>query len=117
MPKAEISVVDVCRFYHHMKQIKESVQAAYDLIPKLLHGHEMARGYWYAHITMEIDNNHNFLGDSMCTMEKTLWQLYSLVSEESEGPTEDDFAMDEDLSGDDLSQLWHEVMQLVEEEE
>jgi hypothetical protein len=59
------------RFEEIKDQIKELLDEAIDLVPD---GgvKERAQSYWYSHITTALDDDHEYMGGSMCTMEDTL---------------------------------------------
>ena len=59
------------RFEEIKVQIKELIDEAIDLVPE---GgvKECARSYWYSHIVMALDNDHEYIGGSMVTMEDTI---------------------------------------------
>jgi hypothetical protein len=54
---------------------------------------ERAGSYWYPHILMNLNDDHGWLGGSMCTMESTAAALEEELEEEDdeeEGEEEDD---------------------------
>jgi hypothetical protein len=53
---------------------------------------ERARSYWYAHIRTALDEDHGYMGRSMCTMEDSAREL--MADEEDE--ESDDELLDED---------------------
>jgi len=59
------------------EEIRELVQEAMDLIRE--NGsdltRERARSYWYPHILMNLNDDHEWLGSSMCTMEGSAREL------------------------------------------
>jgi hypothetical protein len=59
------------RFDEIKDQIKELLDEAIDLVPD---GgvKERARSYWYSQIVTALDDDHEYMGGSMCTMEDTL---------------------------------------------
>ncbi len=59
------------------EEIRELVQEAMDLIRE--NGsdltRERARSYWYPHILMNLNDDHGYLGGSMCSMESSAREL------------------------------------------
>jgi hypothetical protein len=45
---------------------------------------ERAGSYWYPHILMNLNDDHSWLGGSMCTMESTAAALEEELEEEGE---------------------------------
>ena len=45
---------------------------------------ERARGYWYAHIRLALDEDSGFMGRSMCTMEDSARELMAEEEDEAE---------------------------------
>ena len=58
--------------------IKEAIKfltdKALSLIPEGI-TKERAEAYWYAHIVMALDDNHSYMGRSMCQMKDTIEEL------------------------------------------
>ena len=75
------------------EEIRELVQEAMDLMR--YEGtdteRERARGYWYAHIRLALDEDSGFMGRSMCTMEDSARELMAEEEDEAE-----DELLDED---------------------
>ena len=71
---------DKYRFEEIKEQIKELLEEAFDLVPD--HARDRAESYWYAHISMALDEDHGYIGGSMCSMQDTI--------EEWEDEDEDD---------------------------
>lgn len=73
------------RFEEIKDQIKELLDEAIDLVPE---GgvKERARAYWYPHIIMALDSDHEYMGGSICTMEDTANEF----DEEEDYDEEDD---------------------------
>jgi hypothetical protein len=62
------------RFEEIKEQFKELLEEAIDLVPH--HARARAESYWYAHISTSLDNDHDYMGGSMCSMQDTLEQFY-----------------------------------------
>tara|TARA_B100001057_G_scaffold475028_1_gene541356 strand:+ start:82 stop:351 length:270 start_codon:yes stop_codon:yes gene_type:complete len=62
------------------EQIKELLEEAINLVPD----HERARAkcYWYAHISMALDEDHGYLGSSMYSMQDTIKEFDEAEEEE-----------------------------------
>tara|TARA_B100000902_G_scaffold56301_1_gene63104 strand:+ start:315 stop:584 length:270 start_codon:yes stop_codon:yes gene_type:complete len=61
---------DKHRFKEIKEQIKELLKEAIDIVPD--HASARAKCYWYANISMALDNDHGYLGSSMCSMQDTV---------------------------------------------
>lgn len=74
------------RFEEIKEQIKELIDEALDLVPE---GgvKARARAYWYPQIVMALDNDHEYMGRSMCSMQDTLEEF---CDEDEEEDFEDD---------------------------
>lgn len=61
-------------FQEIMDSIKEKVQRALQLVKHQCDRieYERAKAYWFAHIVMAIDNDHEYLGKNMGTMADSL---------------------------------------------
>lgn len=46
------------------------------------HIRERAKAYWTAHIAMAVDDDHGYLGGSMCTVQSTINELYEFIDDE-----------------------------------
>jgi glycine/D-amino acid oxidase-like deaminating enzyme len=73
---------DKYRFEEIKEQIKELLDEAFDLVPD--HARARAESYWYAHISMALDEDHGYLGGSMCSMQDTLEEFDDVEDEEDE---------------------------------
>ena len=75
---------DKYRFEEIIGEIKELLEEARDLVPD--YARARAESYWYAHISMALDEDHGYIGSSMCSMQETIeeWE------EEDEDEDEDD---------------------------
>lgn len=58
------------RFEEIIGQIRELLEEAIDLVPES--NRARAESYWYPHIVTSLDNDHEFMGGSMCCMNDTL---------------------------------------------
>lgn len=83
---------DKYRFKEIIGEIKELLEEAIDLVPEGS-ARERAKLYWYAHISVALDHNHDYLGRSMCCMKDTF--------EEIEEEDEDDYLANNPLSNED----------------
>jgi hypothetical protein len=70
-------------------EIKTLLEEAFNLIRFECAGdnstsviYERARSYWYAHIAMALDKEHNYLGGSMFTMQDTIDDMQSYIEDE-----------------------------------
>ena len=61
---------DKYRFEEIICEIKELLEEAIDLVPD--HARARAESYWYAHISMALDEDHGYMGGSMCSMQDTI---------------------------------------------
>ena len=61
---------DKYRFEEIICEIKELLEEAIDLVPD--HARARAESYWYAHISTSLNEDHGYLGGSMCSMQDTL---------------------------------------------
>lgn len=72
--------------YELQAEIKEKVEEAFEIVSEA--GDEAlkarAHGYWYASILCELDEDHGFVGGSMCTLQDTINQLEELDMEEND---------------------------------
>lgn len=59
------------RFEEIIGEIKVLIEEGLNLVPS---GgvKERARSYWYSQIVTALDDDHEYMGGSMCTMEDTL---------------------------------------------
>ena len=53
--------------------MKALLDEAIDLVPD--HMCARAKSYWYAHILTNLSNDHDYMGNSMCSMQDTLNDL------------------------------------------
>ena len=58
-------------------EIKEKIEEAFEIVSEI--GSEItiarAKSYWYSGLLMELDEEHGFLGGSMCTLQDTINEL------------------------------------------
>lgn len=72
-----------------LEEAKEEIEAALEKAYRALHTvggitFERARSYWYAHVRMALDKNHDYLGGSMITMQDTIDELEADADEGDE---------------------------------
>ena len=69
-------VIEVGRLDEIKNEIKELMNEARSI---LQHGDERtwarAKGYWYAHIVSALDKEHDYMGNSMVTMQDTIDEM------------------------------------------
>lgn len=65
---------------------------------------ERARSYWYAHIMMALDKEHDYLGGSMFTMEDTINELEEVDEDDEEFSDEDQAFADGAPSAEELEE-------------
>jgi len=70
------------RFEEIIGEMKELLREAIDLVPE--HARAQARSYWFAHISMNLDDSHGYMGGSMCSMQDTLEEFDYEDEEEGE---------------------------------
>ena len=63
-------------------QIKELLEEAIDLVPD--HLKASSESYWYSQIVVALDDDHGYLGGSMCSMQDTIEEIDEEDTEESE---------------------------------
>ena len=74
---------DKYRFEEIIGEIKELLEEAFDLVPE--HARDRAESYWFAHISMALDEDHGYVGSSMCSMQDTAEEFdYEDEDEEEE---------------------------------
>ena len=61
---------DKYRFEEIKMQIKELLEEAFELVPE--HAKSRSESYWYSQIAVALDDDHGYLGGSMCSMQDTL---------------------------------------------
>ena len=60
---------DKYRFEEIICEIKELLEEAIDLVPD--YARARAESYWYSHISTSLNEDHDYLGSSMCSMQDT----------------------------------------------
>jgi len=73
---------DKYRFEEIIREIKELLEEAIDLVPD--HERARAKAYWYAQIVMALDEDHDYLGGSMCSMKDTLEDFNDIDDDDDE---------------------------------
>ena len=81
---------DKYRFEEIKTQIKELLEEAFELVPE--HARAQAESYWYSQITVALDDDHGYLGGSMCSMQDTLEEF----DEEEDKPSYPQFNCQQD---------------------
>ena len=88
---------DKYRFEEIKMQIKELLEEAFELVPE--HAKSRSESYWYSQIAVALDDDHGYLGGSMCSMQDTLEEFDDYEEEDvyivndtlpNEGPINDD---------------------------
>jgi hypothetical protein len=75
MPRHYKSVAQVAAAAERLQEIKDEMKALLAEAGALVRGtdeEDRARGYWLAHIRTALDDDHDYLGGSMCTMQETV---------------------------------------------
>ena len=64
-------------------QIKSLMEEAHDIVTRCGERFivDRARAYWLAHIFIALDNEHDFLGNGMCTFEETIKEIGDRVED------------------------------------
>jgi hypothetical protein len=75
---------DKYRFEEIIREIKELLEEAINLTPG--HARARAESYWYSHISTSLNEDHDYLGSSMCSMKDT--------AEEFDEEEEEDYDQD-----------------------
>ena len=73
---------DKYRFEEIKMQIKELLEEAFELVPE--HARASAESYWYSQIAVALDDDHGYLGGSMCSMQDTLEDFDEVDEDEEE---------------------------------
>lgn len=73
---------DKHRFEEIIGEIKELLEEAFDLVPE--HARARAESYWYSQIAVALDDDHGYLGGSMCSMQDTLEDFDEVDEDEEE---------------------------------
>jgi len=61
---------DKHRFEEIIGEIKELLEEAIDLVPD--HARARAESYWYAHMIVNVTEDHDYMSSSMCSMQDSL---------------------------------------------
>lgn len=81
----------VAEYEEIMADIKEKAERALRIVRMFDDlEHERAKGYWYAHIVTNIDNDHDFMGREMCTMQDSLEAIQNAECKKVEDVENDD---------------------------
>ena len=73
---------DKNRFEEIIGEIQELLNEALDLVPEG-YARSRAESYWYAHMIVNVTEDHGYMGGSMCSMQDTL-EEFDEVDEEDE---------------------------------
>lgn len=76
---------DKHRFEEIIGKIKVLLDEALELVPEGI-SKSRAKSYWYAHMVVNIDEDHEYMSGSMCSMQDTLEEFDEIdeVDEEEE---------------------------------
>ena len=72
---------DKNRFEEIICEIKELLYEALDLVPEGS-ARSRAESYWYAHMIVNVTEDHGYMGGSMCSMQDTLEEFDEVEEEE-----------------------------------
>lgn len=76
------SVEELIDIKHNMRMLLDE---ALDIIRQHdKHEYERAKCYWYAHIRMALDNDHDYLGRTMATIEDSIEGLENSAEQSEE---------------------------------
>ena len=70
------------RFEEIICEIKELLEEAINLVPKGV-SRSRAESYWYAHMIVNVTEDHGYMSSSMCSMQDTL-EEFDEIEEEDE---------------------------------
>ena len=59
------------RFEEIIGEIKELLEEAIDLVPEGI-ARSRAESYWYGNMIVNVNDDHGYMGRSMCSMQDTL---------------------------------------------
>lgn len=79
-----------------LEEIKDEIKGLLGEADDLLHGtdgYQRAKAYWLACMHIELDEDHEWMGKSMCSMQDTIDELRE--------PDDDDGMSDRDDTGED----------------
>ena len=71
------------RFEEIIGEIKELLEEAFDLVPEGS-ARARAKSYWYGNMIVNVDEDHGFMGSSMCSMQDTLEEFDEYEEEEED---------------------------------
>ena len=72
-------------FLENSQQIRDLVDRNLEIIRKVDRAeYERAKAYWYAHIVTSLSNDHDYLGNSMSTMQDSATLIESRVYDDKE---------------------------------
>ena len=74
---------DKCRFEEIIGEIKELLNEALDLVPEGV-SRSRAESYWYAHMIVNVTEDHGYMSGSMCSMQDTLEEFDEVEEEEED---------------------------------
>ena len=74
---------DKYRFEEIIGEIKELLEEAIDLVPEGL-SRARAKSYWYANMIINVTEDHEYMGSSMCSMQDTLEEFDDDEKEDEE---------------------------------
>ena len=74
---------DKYRFEEIIGEIKELLEEALDLVPEG-YVRSRAESYWYAHMIVNVTDDHGYMGGSMCSMQDTLEEFDEVEEEDEE---------------------------------
>ena len=72
---------DKNRFEEIIGEIKELLEEAIDLVPEGF-SRARAKSYWYANMIINVTEDHEYMGSSMCSMQDTLEEFDEEEDEE-----------------------------------
>lgn len=73
---------DSDRFEEIIDDIKGLIEEAISLVPD--YAKARAESYWYAQISMALNENHDYIGGCMCSMQDTLEEFNDIDDEDDE---------------------------------
>ena len=62
---------DKYRFEEIIGEIKELLEEALDLVPEGM-ARSRAESYWYGNMIVNVNEDHGYMGGSMCSMQDTI---------------------------------------------
>ena len=71
------------RFEEIIGEIKELLEEALDLVPEGM-ARSRAESYWYGNMIVNVNEDHGYMGGSMCSMQDTLEEFDEIDEEEEE---------------------------------